>query len=276
MGIGIGTIHETLVDNNIPRRSKGKSKIDKDEYCKIVDMYKSGVSVVDISNKYNIGGTTVRRILHTCNVSLKTVVNEHYFDSINTEEKAYLFGLFCADGWIHRERIGLYLSKDDKYMVDLFAHVLSTKSPYAVKKDGEIKGYCIEIYSKYLVEKMIEYGISNNKSYDLRFPDIITPEFYPDFIRGYFDGDGCIYKNTTSIIGTKWFISRVIEIVSSCAGVSNKVSMYNASRNKDNDITKCVMWSGKNQAKKIMNWMYKNESATIYLKRKHDKYMLIN
>ena len=45
-----------------------------------------------------------------------------------------------------------------------------------------------------MVNDLINLGCIPNKSLTLTFPDFINDELLPHFIRGYFDGDGCIWN----------------------------------------------------------------------------------
>src|SRR6185369_5006151 len=66
--------------------------------------------------------------------------------------------------------------------------------------------YRIRILSKQIVQDLAQYGIINNKTYNLDYIKI-SKEFENSLVRGWFDGDGCIYKGkyggVFSIIGTR-------------------------------------------------------------------------
>jgi hypothetical protein len=51
----------------------------------------------------------------------------------------------------------------------------------------------ISIKNSKLYNDLINKGVTRNKTYDLIFPDkeILPEKYIKDFIRGYFDGDGC-------------------------------------------------------------------------------------
>ena len=88
---------------------------------------------------------------------------------------------------------------------------------------GKIFSRCRwSITNKHLWETLNSYGCTPRKSLTLRFPNISifkNKNLIYDFIRGYFDGDGCFstskYKNSNSIrpncsiIGTHEFLEEL-------------------------------------------------------------------
>src|SRR5688572_7157509 len=79
----------------------------------------------DLERKYNIYFGGVWNLLKKEKVSInndqsklqrKYNINHNYFDTINTEEKAYFLGLMYADGYNQQSlnRISLQLQDDDK------------------------------------------------------------------------------------------------------------------------------------------------------------------
>lgn len=130
------------------------------------------------------------------------------------------------------------------------------------------------IENKHLWETLNSYGCTPNKSLTLQFPP--SSIFYKKclikhFIRGYFDGDGCISyankKHTTMLLhllGTENFLS----------GVKNhlpiKFDYYLGFNKKSNNITRTLQIIGKNGLK-ILYYLY--EGSSIYLDRKYDKYL---
>lgn len=64
--------------------------------------YQNGLNPIEISNKYNFHVKTIRNKLTENGFKLKkgpnNLFNEHYFDIIDTEEKAYFLGYLMADG----------------------------------------------------------------------------------------------------------------------------------------------------------------------------------
>lgn len=82
------------------------------------------------------------------------------------------------------------------------------------KIDNEEKAYRIAIYSKELAMDLIKLGCFQNKSLILKFPteQQVPKHLIHHFMRGYFDGDGCVTSGQGqlrfSVIGTKLFLEK--------------------------------------------------------------------
>ena len=109
-----------------------------------------------------------------------------------------------------------------------------------------------------------------NKTNEAAFPNTLPEIYYKDFVRGIFDGDGCISFSRKNMIafqltGTK----KTLESIKSILPVDmSKIHVID--RNKYNVNAFFLTVSGK-KAINIFEWLYKD--ATIYLERKYNKYM---
>ncbi len=120
---------------------------------------------------------------------------------------------------------------------------------------------------------------TNKKHNEITFPDVPN-DYLKHFIRGVFDGDGCIdmtfayktfplykkkyYGSRTRILGNYQFLSVMINKIRE--QVPNKVKTI---QKKGAENVWYVSYTFKS-SECIMNWLYKD--ATIYLKRKYNKY----
>lgn len=212
-------------------------------------------------------------------------VNDHYFDVIDNEHKAYWLGLLLADGFLSNsghatESFGISLSIKDKYILEEF--VKDLESTYTVKEyigKSKFENSCTDfayakllIKSKQIFNKLIEYGFTTKKSYD----GVVPEEHIPDdlkihFIRGYFDGNGGLsigsgsHLYTLDFTGTKEIIIWILEYF-------DKGNLKLQERHSDRDNNNVsVKISGDKQIYSIMSQIYKD--ATIYLNRKHERYL---
>ncbi len=154
-----------------------------------------------------------------------------------------------------------------------------------IKNDRPVKDYetgrgyensKIYFYSKVVKEELATYNIIPNKTYDpeYRFPDKLKEEFYPDYIRGLFDGDGSIKARKERNYPT-WQIDssskQIVEKIQTYLNKFNiKTSIYEMPKVNINiyRIT-CSNISG---CKKIFDIMYYPE-VNLYMKRKYNKYI---
>ena len=257
---------------------------EKQEICQkaLQEYLNSGKSLRELSAKYKgvtrdfLGGYFFGKGIDI--YSRKSHVNDHIFDAIDTEEKAYWLGFLYADGNVyhHNEswRIELTLQESDLSHLKKFASFISFKE--APKYRSKTKAYRVMFGSRIMAEQLINKGCVEKKSLILKFPiyEIVPKNLMRHFIRGYFDGDGCItLRHTTSkevpvasMLGTKEFLSDLLTEI----GNESKV----IKKEHNNDInTYCVRFKTE-EGFKFLDYMYKD--ASIYLQRKFNKYLLKN
>jgi hypothetical protein len=132
---------------------------------------------------------------------------EHdFFERIDTEEKAYWLGFIYADGYIHQTKLnaelGIELKKSDinhlkKFNKSLNGNIeVTTRHRNDNRGFGHLEGVCsIRIYSKKIVRDLINQGVYLRKSGKIVFSPLPTRDLTLAFIRGFFDGDGCIMED---------------------------------------------------------------------------------
>ena len=160
--------------------------------------------------------------------------------------------------------------KEDEEIVQKFKEDIESSHPIKHYQNKHFKGYeCsrLVLKSNVIIKNLQLYGIGSHKSLTLQFPNNIKQsQFINAFIRGYFDGDGslCLYKNgifDIKILGTKKFLEDIKSIVGIQCRISNpKSNIYELRISKNSE------------RKKFLTFIYKD--ATIYLKRKYDRYNL--
>ena len=211
------------------------------------------------------------RIKRTHKVHWKYSLDENYFDKL-TERSAYFLGLMYADGYNNTEfhNICLSLQEDDKYILDAFLKDLSTNRPLLKINSKNIRHktqYKIQIKNKHMSEQLKIFGCVQAKTKIITFPEI-PKELVSHFIRGYFDGDGCVYidkKKTihTTIIGTESFCLSINKFLGNIGNIYPSNSEY----------VKVLRFGGNKKARKFAKYIYTNSS--IYFERKFNKYELL-
>lgn len=253
-----------------------KEKYDKTEHLKIVDEYLNGKTMAKIAEENDMSDSKVGRIISYHNIKARDApsfykVNTNKFASVEDEETAYWLGFLYADGYISKGNtiIELCLSvKDEEHLVK-FKDFIETTSPIKVKKinlnDKEYIAKRLSICNKKIADNLESLGCHNNKGSTLVFPDdsIVPPELLHHFMRGYFDGDGSVYKSKenqvyVSVIGNIQFITEYQNVLSSIGINKNKLR----AQGKAFDMR----FSGNKQYEKFKKYIYKD--ANIYLKRK--------
>ena len=202
--------------------------------------------------------------------SRKLKVDKNTFEIIDTEEKAYWLGFLYADG-------NVYYNKNNKqYVIELglaikdYNHLLKFKqflrSDYKIEHRVKTNSCRIRIHSKKMCDDLINLGCIPNKSLILKFPEFLDTKLISPFIRGYFDGDGCIssYIKTTpdiSLLGTKEFLLYINNIY------QKEKSLFKDLRHKNNTFS--IRFKINNGLTFLYD-IYNN--ANIYLDRKYNIY----
>lgn len=118
-----------------------------------------------------------------------------------TREMAYVLGYWYADGNIldaTKSTRGKYSSvtSTDKETILSFKSLLSAEHSVGESfRTGAFyrrKQYTLRIGSHELYDILVKRGLCPNKSLTMNFPEV-PKMFLADFIRGYFDGDGCVH-----------------------------------------------------------------------------------
>lgn len=136
---------------------------------------------------------------------------------------AYILGLWFADGCIYRgQMFDITLHTKDKYILKRIAEELQYEGSlydYVDRQAARINFSCVVIYND-----IVALGGKEAKSDDIEFPNI-PEEYLPDFIRGYFDGDGCIMNlknnrvNSAITSGSKQFLDTLLSLLKEKAGI---------------------------------------------------------
>lgn len=258
----------------------------------IIKDYKEGLSGCKIAEKYKIKTHQVYYILKKNGVKTRSnkensrryTHDENFFEIIDSEEKAYWLGFIYADGYISiassgQKVFGISLSINDKKHLEKFKNDIKATNPineYA-SSGYSSNHYCrIAITSEKTVNDLIDKGVVEHKTNVLTFPteEQVPKHLVHHFIRGYFDGDGCItsYKLSgydrykTSFVGTYKFLQSINEII--YEKYSIKIPRL-FKRREDHEVYSLEYASNK-RSKILYNFMYEN--ATIYLDRKYEKF----
>lgn len=253
--------------NNIAHKNKVQDK-------NIIEDYNNGMSLSNLRVKYLKSKKELLTILAANNISTnKVTFDDTLFNIIDSEEKAYWLGFFYADGNVS--------NTDNTFELSL--QILDTEHLYKCKQFFKSKRNIIlqtktnkrcRIYlrSNLFKTNLINLGCIPKKSLVITFPDEnqVPKEYIIPFIRGYFDGDGCLsYQKTghsdkiiprVSIVGTENMLIGILRNITglntiACKKVKN---IYSISLNKKDSVL-------------FLNSIYNNPS--IYLTRKYSRYL---
>lgn len=203
--------------------------------------------------------------------------NYEIFNQIDTEEKAYWLGFIFADGYISETGFIFEISLQAKdvghlHKFNRFMGCTENNVKYHPKitEKKVYDSYRWTIRNENLWNNLNELGCIPNKSLKLKFPDLSIFQdilLIKHFIRGYWDGDGCITftpkTKITSALGTKMFLDNMKKHLLLLK--DNKLCLHKSTGGK----TYVVQTSNRN-AYQTLKYLY--EDATIFLDRKYEKY----
>lgn len=221
--------------------------------------------------KYAVQNKRVRRgILRAKQFETKYSIKPDFFKNWSNE-MAYILGLSFADAYISKSYDKGYtfgISLIDEKLIRKINKAMESSYPIKKRTYGS-KGiiYELKFYTKQIYDQLIEKGLSERKSLNMKFPDI-PDKFFWHFIRGYFDGDGTVrrmgrYLQINIASGSKAFV------YSMCHNFSEfriNYSIYSRDKNRKNTLYE--LQSRAKTTRAFCMKMYEN--ATIFLERKHE------
>lgn len=207
----------------------------------------------------------------------KYTYDKNFFEVINTEEKAYWLGFIYADGYVvynpntRNYELGIELQLGDKNHLKKFNKSLkgNVEVSERTKKcnlNGKMYTQClIRFYNKKMVEDLIKLGVVPNKSKTLQTIPSIDEKLVRHFIRGYFDGDGCITFDNQHNHPKADFTSGSIEFLNDIRAWMYKCGVGSYTYQEREDTYRLFI-RGLNNFDKFFNLLYSD--STIYLDRK--------
>lgn len=196
---------------------------------------------------------------------------EDFFETINSEEKAYIVGLLIADGSVifpsrqnRNPCWSITLKDNDKYLLEQIKDIIGTNKKICHSRNESI----LSVTSLKMVLDLSQYGIVPRKSFKTYYPSI-NPVYNRHLIRGIFDGDGCISGNICSFYGTTELLIGIQNILKEEVGIPpGKITI------RETNGANSFSFSARDNLKSYYHYIYDN--ATIYLQRKYDKFKNLN
>jgi hypothetical protein len=204
----------------------------------------------------------------------KFIVNDDFFKN-ESPNMAYILGFWAADGSInHSRQFSITQNKNDEY---LLIDILNVMESDCVLKNHGNNSKNFNITSNELINdlKQIFKYDGKDKTYTIKFPQFKNNNLYGDFIRGFFDGDGCVtyQKNekcyvSNIICANKMFLNDLVNSLYSL------IPEFNGKFNQNGKYFYLTM--GVNDTRRFRDFIYKNinHENKLYLKRKKNKFYM--
>jgi intein-encoded DNA endonuclease-like protein len=275
-GMSQTQIRRILSKNNIIARS---TKTDTNKEEEIIKLYSDGISSEKIAKDFGMNATTVCRILKRNNFKLRDAeenkrkykINFDWLDKIDTEEKAYFMGFMFADGNVRQgnRQFKIALQEQDVDILHKFGKLIF-KTDYLMYMDRNYP--LLSITCKKLAERLNELGCVPNKCFICKFPDWLVLELEKHFIRGMFDGDGCIYRHKNRFVidftGNSFICNSIIDILRK-NDIEHIIIYKRWPEANNNNMSFRI--NARYDVYKFLQYIYKD--SKIYLDRKYGKYL---
>lgn len=276
-------------EKTVERRLKTLKLIHmKNELIDCLIDYEAGIDTSSLACRLNCSEVNInslaRRHQVTRPLGFKNTLKSdfNFFDSIDTEEKAYILGFFAADGCITDHEMKIALSSVDidilyKIKEAMHSEVLIRNYETTCSLNNKQSNVSVfSIASQYMVKSLRALGYDKDKTTTCKFPSI-SNKMYIHFIRGYFDGDGSMTKYVTNgytkyslnICGTESFLLTLKSFIE-----ENYNFNFNSKLTKRFNTDNCcysLNMSGKHNCMQFLSLLY--DDSSIYLDRKYNKYM---
>lgn len=282
------TLCRILKEHNVPRNPRNTEKIaqlnayTEDEKQEIIDLFLSGKSLSFIRKHYHRDMKSMTKLLRERGIdssqrSRKHIFNQDFFNSIESEKQAYWLGFIMADGSITQtddsclkpNRLQINISIVDighlyKFALDMDAPTIEPDIYTPSEETYGDREMCrIYFNSSSMCSRLNDLGVIQNKTGYEIMPELPL-DLQRHFIRGFFDGDGCITSGPSFYIcGNQQILLQIQNILMSrCSLNQTKLVSY---PHKKADIYN-LTYGGKLQLQRIYHFLY--DDATIFLERK--------
>ena len=266
-------VRKIIKESNLIRHVVYKKDID---IAKLVQTYLNNKDIEKTAQTFYITITKAKQLIRNEGIYIsksRKQFNWTKFNIIDTEEKAYWLGFIYADGYLSKNgTLSIALNSKDVNHLKKFAQFMECDESYIKNKvqkynNTEYFSVRLDLSHQQLAQDLQKLGIHAAKSLDLVFPsvDIVPIYLQNHFIRGYFDGDGCVMTKETSsqklqvsLAGTESFLKSIQE----CSKTTDKnLIKHKCSKHPIYYLRLKILSSIK-----FLSYLYTN--STIYLERK--------
>lgn len=204
-----------------------------------------------------------------------------------TREMAYILGYFSADGSMYRNPRGAYFIdfvSTDKELIEnarrMFSsrHTISESLPNIHSNNK--KRYRLQVGSKEMFQDLLNIGLTPRKSKIIKLP-VVPEQYFADFVRGNFDGDGCVKfglytkkgrKKPSPILvtqfssGSKIFLVGLLKKLKECALIRGGCVYTKRDKKGENYSLQMSI----NDSFRLFDFMYKDAEENVFLRRKYN------
>ena len=261
--------------------NNNRTRLTNTDRQNIIKYYQEGKTAKEILALYNNKVGTENTIMSiikdvgigrprgkTCDADI------NYFETIDTEAKAYFLGLLLTDGNVHKikrdteqYRIQIMLHSQDREILECLKKELHSSNKIIHYQKDNRNECAFGIQSVKMAYDLAKQGIVPNKTFIAELNYNIPHHLFRHYIRGIFDGDGTVYYSKEHLhfgfYGTHKLVAQVQDWL---------IEQINLTRHKitDKETVSFTTYQKKQDIENFYKLIYTN--ANFYLKRKKEKF----
>lgn len=201
----------------------------------------------------------------------------HKFFSGSGSDVYYWAGILAADGWVEesRNRIGLALQKSDLSHLEKFKKAVS--STHDICPFMSSSAYRIRFNSSDMVlDLRNRFNITGSKTHTYTLPEFESIDGFIHFLRGYIDGDGCLFTTSSQKISlsiSSAIKDNLVEIRNLVSIILNTSINTNIMLNINKKGSCYSLVFPISISHRLLEILYSNSTELIRLDRKYNKYI---
>jgi hypothetical protein len=198
----------------------------------------------------------------------------HEVFSRYTPDSCYWAGFLAADGCLDiNNTVRIELGGKDKDHVTKFKEFCNAE--HLISHNQAKDSYKVGFLSKQVASDLAyNFNVTVDKTHSLKLPYFSNFEYYKHFIRGFFDGDGCLtefFNNRPTASFRVYLTSGSLEFLEELlAWLQDNHVIVGGSIQKKAKNCWHIQLAVKDSCS-FLDWIYLD--ASTYLDRKHDKYI---
>lgn len=229
-----------------------------------------------MSHRTRMSPYKIRKFLNERGLTKEKIYDKRFFEHIDTPEKAYYLGLIYADGCVQEGKMIITLKSSDRAVLDRLAELLGGAHQVQLRQtSGVLNGYeynteiaALSICSQDFCKDLITHGVVQRKTYEKEYPR--CENYFFDFLRGFLDGDGCIYTHEREIqiifTGSNYNFLRYIN-----AQIKKEYSTHGSLSSPDR-WRKRLCFSRRDEIITLLNRLYEDKNSPR-IERKYKKFI---
>lgn len=267
----------------------------EEEKQNIINDYRNNLSLRELEKKYHHCRSNISKWLEKIGEKVakgnhyrKYFHDEDFFETIDTEEKAYWLGFMFADGYIvnhdniyGQDCFGLSVAEDSADVIEKFKRSLKATNPIRYDdtpsrhRTGKQRLHKLVLCSQKTVNDLIDKGCVKQKTLILEPPKHVPNELIRHFLRGFFDGDGSLVRSYRPEWNYVTFSVSYTTTKAVAEWIQSILNKGNVRKEPRREYTWYWQIGGNKQVLDFYHYLY--DDATIWMDRKYNKFQeLVN